>query len=369
MNAKEQFFGDNAVVWCYVGRRDLSADTPSSSLPNDSFPVIQSYLDVILHGCRDVGGDDFVKAFLSSTEGWGEEPGSFLDDRAEPAYVRASAVAARSAILIDKALKAVRSDELDNRVPCPTIVGRVTLYPDPTTTNAAGPSPRLFNLLSRHRSPMQVARAITLIVGDAFPSVGGDGGGGDQSLSLRLRSSGVSIDEPSFMRDGDELIVGFVDATTGDGGAPPGVFYSPPRASGKEETGGGAEGDGGETKGETTLSGEVGGLEDLGTDVVAVDDEDTGDDSDGDGGGKNDSGNEKKSNVGEKAGDGKEDDNKDDVKPPRIVTASFFVNNVKKIDVIEGQGVYVFVCCMLYSMCDGVRYWDRFEYKARLVLS
>ena len=52
-----------------------------------------------------------------------------------------------------------------------------------------------------------------------------------------------------------------------------------------------------------------------------------------------------------------------------IVTASFFVNNVKKIDVIEGQGVYVFVCCMLYSMCDGVRYWDRFEYKARLVLS
>jgi hypothetical protein len=199
---------------------------------------------------------------------------------------------------------------------------------------------------------MQVARAITLIVGEAFPSVGGDGGGGsDQSLSLRLRSSGVSVDEPSFMRDGDELIVGFVGATTGYGGGPSGVFYSPPRVSGEEETGGGGEGDGGETKGETTLSGEVGGLEDLGADVVVVDDDDTGDDSDGDGDGKNNSGNEKKSNVGEKAGDSKEDDIKDDVKPPRIVTASFFVNNVKKIDVIEGQGAYVCVCVCVCVMC------------------
>ena len=122
--AKKQILGNDAVVWCYVGRRESSADASSSSLPNDSFPVIQSYLDVILHGCHDVGGDNFVKSFLETTEGWGEESGSFLDDRAEPAYVRASAVAARSAILNDRALKAVRPDELDNRVPCPTIVGR-----------------------------------------------------------------------------------------------------------------------------------------------------------------------------------------------------------------------------------------------------
>lgn len=50
------------------------------------YPILLSYLDVVVQGFRDVFGEDGVANFFTSTEGW--EAG-ILDDRAAPIYSRA----------------------------------------------------------------------------------------------------------------------------------------------------------------------------------------------------------------------------------------------------------------------------------------
>ena len=51
-----------------------------------------------------------------TTKGWGKEEGSFVDDRALPAYVRASEAAAARAARWDELLKAECPEALGARV-------------------------------------------------------------------------------------------------------------------------------------------------------------------------------------------------------------------------------------------------------------
>jgi len=109
-----ELLGQGAAVWCYASPpppaaaaaavatgvaagADGSMPGPVWPVPDASFPVIQSYLDVILHGCWTVGGEDFARNFLLTTHGWGAARGSFLDDREKPGYIRSSPAAASHA--------------------------------------------------------------------------------------------------------------------------------------------------------------------------------------------------------------------------------------------------------------------------------
>ena len=74
--------GPDANVWVYVtppGTDDGAAAEPPQ--PSAEFPIIQSYLDVILLGCKKTNGAAFAAEFLRTTAGWGAEPGCFVDDR------------------------------------------------------------------------------------------------------------------------------------------------------------------------------------------------------------------------------------------------------------------------------------------------
>jgi len=63
-------------VWGYIVKKPLS--------PSREFPIVQSYVDVILSGCLGFG-EGFAVEFIRSTVGW-ESP--WYNDRANPRYVR-----------------------------------------------------------------------------------------------------------------------------------------------------------------------------------------------------------------------------------------------------------------------------------------
>jgi len=46
-------------------------------LPSRAYPICESYLDVVLHGCLEWGGEPLALAFCETTAGWSE---CFLDD-------------------------------------------------------------------------------------------------------------------------------------------------------------------------------------------------------------------------------------------------------------------------------------------------
>ncbi len=52
---------DKIKVWVFLPRMSLPA--------NRNYPIVQSYVDVILRGCLDYG-DDFLSQFLNTTQGW-----------------------------------------------------------------------------------------------------------------------------------------------------------------------------------------------------------------------------------------------------------------------------------------------------------
>lgn len=87
-------------VWVYY------TDSPQTADRN--YPIIQSYLDVIITGCLAYG-KDFTNNFIETTKGWGN---SWVDDRKNPIYRRNMAKANKE--LIDQCLAKV----LPNRKQC-----------------------------------------------------------------------------------------------------------------------------------------------------------------------------------------------------------------------------------------------------------
>lgn len=82
----------------YVGRAEYRR-------PGDrDFPVLLSYVDVVLSGFMRVFGAAGAERFLASTSDW-HVP--VLDDRAEPRYPRAQALDADERRFVDRALAAL----------------------------------------------------------------------------------------------------------------------------------------------------------------------------------------------------------------------------------------------------------------------
>ena len=61
---------DHIKIWAYL---------PNVITPADpDHPIVQSYVDTILRGCLDVGGEAFAKEFIQQTKGW--KPEELLED-------------------------------------------------------------------------------------------------------------------------------------------------------------------------------------------------------------------------------------------------------------------------------------------------
>jgi len=77
-------------VWVYIPKEGQALAA------NDRFPIMQSYVDIILRGCLSIG-EDFALKFLESTHGWWHDEIEaenvpqyvWVDDRHAPYYVRA----------------------------------------------------------------------------------------------------------------------------------------------------------------------------------------------------------------------------------------------------------------------------------------
>jgi Gamma-glutamyl cyclotransferase, AIG2-like len=69
----------SATIWAYV--------TSRPGEPSHAYPLVQSYIDVILTGCLAIGLD-FAVEFIETTSGW---ESTWLNDRRHPRYVRALA--------------------------------------------------------------------------------------------------------------------------------------------------------------------------------------------------------------------------------------------------------------------------------------
>jgi len=59
----------------------------STSYPSKKFPIVYSYLDVILEWCINISWYDFAKQFIETTWNWNKK--YFVNDRNNPYYVRA----------------------------------------------------------------------------------------------------------------------------------------------------------------------------------------------------------------------------------------------------------------------------------------
>jgi hypothetical protein len=63
-------------VWVYI--------TNTRVAPTLDCPITQSYLDVVVTGCLEIG-KDFVAEFVRTTDGW---DGFWINDRDQPRYRR-----------------------------------------------------------------------------------------------------------------------------------------------------------------------------------------------------------------------------------------------------------------------------------------
>lgn len=66
------------AIWVYL------LNTPGQ--PSSENPIIQSYLDVVLTGCFEVGGEQLARDFIALTHGWSV---NWINDRQNPRYPRA----------------------------------------------------------------------------------------------------------------------------------------------------------------------------------------------------------------------------------------------------------------------------------------
>ena len=80
-----------ATLWAY-----LAAPPADAQIPTLWYPVLQSFLDVVMGGFAEYGGEGFAAEFLDTTLGWGLEKGSWSDDRETPKYALANEAASAS---------------------------------------------------------------------------------------------------------------------------------------------------------------------------------------------------------------------------------------------------------------------------------
>eukprot|EP00936_MAST-01D_sp_MAST-1D-sp1_P002433 g2433.t1 len=108
---------EDACVWVYVS---------GGGAASEQFPVIQSYVDVIMLGCEQIS-PAFMEQFVETTTGWAgnetsaREPegvggsAAWIDDRAHPAYVRADSNATARAAVYDEVLSRIVPKEFSRR--------------------------------------------------------------------------------------------------------------------------------------------------------------------------------------------------------------------------------------------------------------
>jgi hypothetical protein len=75
------------------------------TIPLDRYPILLSYLDVVVQGYLREYGPDGADRFFSTTDGW-EAP--ILDDRAEPRYPRHQNLSAAETAFVDTRLARLR---------------------------------------------------------------------------------------------------------------------------------------------------------------------------------------------------------------------------------------------------------------------
>ena len=95
LNAKQQNARHAVKIWVYIQKENLP--------PTEDYPIAQSYVDTILRGCLNVGGEEFAKEFIRSTKGWHRDDFSessggsdsdltddivWVNDRCTPVYQR-----------------------------------------------------------------------------------------------------------------------------------------------------------------------------------------------------------------------------------------------------------------------------------------
>lgn len=91
---------DKGSVWVYSVKKP--------GIACDKYPILQSYLDVIISGCFDVS-NDFAKEFVRTTNGWL----SWINDRKNPIYQRH--LDYPNIKKIDKVLQECITKEFNNR--------------------------------------------------------------------------------------------------------------------------------------------------------------------------------------------------------------------------------------------------------------
>ncbi|SER74677.1 ChaC-like protein [Tranquillimonas rosea] len=73
-------------------------------VPDDTCPILLSYLDVVVQGYLTEFGESGVEAFFATTDGW-DTP--IRDDRHAPLYPRAQVLEPRERAMVDAHLRAV----------------------------------------------------------------------------------------------------------------------------------------------------------------------------------------------------------------------------------------------------------------------
>jgi hypothetical protein len=109
-----------ADIWCYVSK------TPGGR-PSDTFPILQTYVDVMILGCLEISLD-FAKQFVTTTMHWNpapvdfaSNPKSYINDRHAPAYLRYDPIASTDAAAktADGLVESLRQHNYVRRVPGP----------------------------------------------------------------------------------------------------------------------------------------------------------------------------------------------------------------------------------------------------------
>lgn len=108
---KEQGWNERVFVWIYVQEDSISLEA------NGTFPIAQSYVDVILRGCFSIS-DEFAHSFMRTTHGWDSDhpDGILVNDRHDPLYIRAdSEFSQEKGELVDELLSRHYPEAMDKR--------------------------------------------------------------------------------------------------------------------------------------------------------------------------------------------------------------------------------------------------------------